>query len=413
MNLNNLLRLAKTRYSEDGLQALAKRSLLFGYRKSALPFVEPVINSNYEGLIINTPELKSNTPNTSLWQLEEALDNLLLNHIEDITPLQDESLEIRNYPSYVPNEPFVATRNDITVFGPHAMAVTSDGRVIAETINSTSDSKDGKVIRTMSESILSSPYYLGTALIRGTAPSADSSVSTASILYSRYNNFYHWTLEHLLKLRGIAHYEKMTEDSVTLVVPPNPPSFVIESLELLGYDEQYTEWNGNSLHVNRLVVPSYPELTPNTLGWLREQMFSSVDADPDAPDWVYISRQNDSVRRVANYGEVKSILDKYGVEPIRCEELSMREEVSLFRGVDGVVAPHGAGLTASVWCSNATIVELFNDVVKAPYYILADALDQEYTALSGQPVGDANKQRDLDIRVDIADLEQTLRELKT
>jgi capsular polysaccharide biosynthesis protein len=117
------------------------------------------------------------------------------------------------------------------------------------------------------------------------------------------------------------------------------------------------------------------------------------------------------MRRVTNYTEVEAVLEKYGVQPILCEELTLEEEIQLFSNVDGMIGPHGAGLTAAVWASDAHLVEIFNDTVKAPYYVLAWVLGHNYTALSADPVIEVGAQRNQNVDVDIDKLKLVLEDI--
>lgn len=410
MNPSSLLRKAKTRYDEDGMRVLAKNTIQFGYRNSFSPIVAGHVNKKYPQIINNYSELKESVAEDSIWMLSDDIAHLQSDNIEGIKPLKNNSnVEFNDYPDFVPNDPYVAEIENIAIVGPDAVALNNDGKVIAETINSTSGSHNGRVSRAITSAVVDSPYHVGVSLLNGSSPSPATSVQHASILHSRWNNYYHWTLEHLLKLRGVSHYESKTGNDVVLIIPPNPPSFILESLQLLGYDEsEYIEWNNNPIQVDNLVVPSFPELTPKTIEWLRTSMLESVDTRDTRTDWVYISRQNEDIRRIKNYDEVESVLDDYDITTVFCEELSMEEEIRLFSSIKGIIGAHGAGLTAMVWGTDIEVIEIFNDVIKRPYYILADVLGHNYDALSGQSVGNASQKRNRNIIVDADELEEKL-----
>jgi hypothetical protein len=80
----------------------------------------------------------------------------------------------------------------------------------------------------------------------------------------------------------------------------------------------------------------------------------------------------------------------------------------LFSGVDGIIGPHGAGLTGMIWGSDIRVVEVFNNVVKGPYYVLAHVLGHDYTALSATPVGSAYSERERGIQIDLGELQEEL-----
>jgi hypothetical protein len=53
-------------------------------------------------------------------------------------------------------------------------------------------------------------------------------------------------------------------------------------------------------------------------------------------------------------------------------------------------------------------VELFGEVVDAPFFIIADVLGHEYTALSGKQADSEEIDRDANFEVDIEELATTL-----
>lgn len=143
------------------------------------------------------------------------------------------------------------------------------------------------------------------------------------------------------------------------------------------------------LSVDQLVVPSFPDLTLNTIEWMRNEITKNIELlDSEVtPDQIYLSRQNVNTRRVVNYAEIEAVLEKYGVQPVIPEYFSQKEQIRLFSTADGVVGPHGVGLTGTVWGSNLCFLEIFNNSIQPPYYVLAHILDHHYSALSPSPTG--------------------------
>jgi capsular polysaccharide biosynthesis protein len=156
------------------------------------------------------------------------------------------------------------------------------------------------------------------------------------------------------------------------------------------------------------VVPSFPELTPKAVGWLRENVFSAVDLGSDSTGWLYVSRQRANGRSVVNYLELKEFLEEREISVVYCEDLSLREQVELFRTADGIIAPHGAGLTNMVWGDNLHVVEIFNEVVQPSYNILAELMGHKYTSIVGTPVDSQFDKRNTNIKLDIDELDSIL-----
>lgn len=400
-------------YRENGLVALAQA--VFNVADfSQWPILAQVIHPRYNKIVIESEELREKY-SSEYWELDEDLDGLHPNLNEQIAPLQqNQSLGFNYWPRFSFKQPFVAEVPEVTIVGPDAIAITNDGRCLLDTHNSITLTPNRRLGGAIKKAILNSPVRIGTTLVKGIRPESIQRESVASVLHNYWgDNYYHWTLEELLKLRGISQYECRTGQDVMLIVPSNPPDYVTESLRLLGYKNgDYIEWDQEVLHVDRLIVPSFPDPTPRRIAWLRGRMSSELNVNrsdtESSPNWVYVSRQNAMLRRVANYSEVESVLNEYGVQPVKCENLTLEEEIRLFRDVEGIIGPHGAGLTAAIWGTNIHLVEIFNGVIKAPYYVIAHALGYNYTALSGEPVGDFEKRRDRDIRIDVDEFERFL-----
>ncbi|EMA58378.1 glycosyltransferase family 61 protein [Halorubrum lipolyticum] len=401
MKNQSILRDIRRHYQKNGARSLVRST--FNHPVFAdWPVVGHAINSAYPRYLVTSDELKSEYC-TTYEELAEDLDGLHYGLNEEIAPLQDDpSLEYNYYPRFSFEQPFVASVPDVTVAGEFPIAIADDGKVLVDTLNSFTDGAGWRTGGAIKQAISGSPITVGTALLRGRAPTSKRAIPVAAIVNGYWGNFYHWTLEELLKLRGIKQYERRTGRDVPLLIPSDPKSYVTESLRLLGYDDaDYIEWDGEPLHVDRLIVPSFPDPTPLAMEWLRNEATDGLDlSDDTGPDWVYVSRQNADTRRVANYAEIQPVLEEYGIEPVECETLSLDEQIRLFSSVEGIVGPHGAGLTGLVWSSDLDVVEIFNNVVKGPYYVLAHVLGHDYTALSGEPVGDIPNGRERDIRVD-------------
>jgi len=367
--------------------------------------IKRYLANRYEELVLDSEELKHRAER--LWVFDGDTSQLGPELAEELAPLREEdSITYSFSPSYLFKEPFVCELRDVTVAGSYATAQTLDGKFVADTISFDpydeaydSNRMNGAIEKTIRAT---DPFLFKT--LRGTPPQAADSVDVAVVLHRPSNNYYHWMLEHCLKLRGVERYEAETGNEVTLILPSNRPGYVDESLDLLGFgDNPVVEWDNTPLSINQFVVPSFPEPTPDTLQWLRTRMWENVNLDDSDTGWLYVSRQNTTRgRRVVNFEEVRPVLDKYGVEPVCCEELSLQEEIQLFSSAEGIIGPHGAGLTAMVWAENTRVIELFNGFVTMPYYVLSHLLDHEYAAISGEPHNDVQgrKRRDFDLIAD-------------
>jgi capsular polysaccharide biosynthesis protein len=248
------------------------------------------------------------------------------------------------------------------------------------------------------------------ALLRTGRPSTESIPSLTGTVVPfcpRYPNYYHWMIETVPKLRYVEEYERVTDDNVTLLVPDDAPSFVDETLNLLGCPASKIERATASVYqVNDLLVPAFPEPRADDYRWIRDRVLdSSPSRATDPRDHnVYISRSNAIERRVVNEPEVVSMLREYDFESYKLEEQSLATNARLFAEADVVVAPHGAGLTDIIFAEDCAVVELFGSKVKQPYEYVAEALGLEYESLVCEA-------QSTDIVVDVETLEAIVRDL--
>jgi len=102
------------------------------------------------------------------------------------------------------------------------------------------------------------------------------------------------------------------------------------------------------------------------------------DKDKDQEDArlrLYVSRGSNGSRGVRNDEAVIEFLSGWDFSVIRCEELTVAEQASLFRRADVVLGPHGAGFTNAVFCRPGTkIIELYNHWAAPCFWFVSEFL---------------------------------------
>jgi capsular polysaccharide biosynthesis protein len=68
-----------------------------------------------------------------------------------------------------------------------------------------------------------------------------------------------------------------------------------------------------------------------------------------------------ATRQVANEEAVMALLKPHGFAAIRSEQLSLSEQIALFREATHIVAPHGASLTNLLHMRQGSVLELFQE----------------------------------------------------
>lgn len=357
------------------------------------------IANRYSGLVHGSKELRSIA--NQVWELNDNVEGLNSSLAEDLAPGGDE-INIRKTQNFIFRQPFVCEIDQVSLVSPYAVGKAKD-KYIEEMLNKPIYHDDlHSYVRKV---------YLSELTQRRISSRAQSTVEleTAAVIHQLKDakDFYHVIMDYMLKLRGVEKYEKETDKEVTLIVSKEIPDYAKEAIEILGFgNNPIVEWEGGRVEVDNLVVPSWPEPTPGNLQWLKSRVDSSISQSSKNDGWVYISRQRASRgRKVSNFNELQPILDEYGVEVVYCEDLSLEAQVKLFRSSEGIIGPHGAGLTGMIWADNSSVLELFNGMVIMPFYVLADLLGHNYTALIGTDVQKQarRKRRDRDMIIDPAE----------
>lgn len=305
------------------------------------------------------------------------------------------------------SQPFVCELTDVELVGPQAVAITRQNEYVFE------------------ESLGSFHLLLRSlfaAIRTGVIPRRRSSrshpdVGTAVSLVGPWcRGYYHWFSDYLLRLEGVEHYAEETGTRPTLVVPPDPPEWMLSSLELAGFgDYDRLEWTGSRATIGSLVVPSLRRETdltqppvgyvfsPRAYQWLGRRIRSNVETDGE-PTKVFISREKAAERHVVNQDQLMDVLGDRGFEKYVLEDLPFREQVRLFANADAIVAPNGAGLINMIFGEDPDVVTLFGAYVNACYPNLADTLGFGSAIVRCEP-------RALDMRVDPSKVTDALDQL--
>ncbi|OCR00908.1 hypothetical protein BCD67_24450 [Oscillatoriales cyanobacterium USR001] len=185
------------------------------------------------------------------------------------------------------------------------------------------------------------------------------------------NVYFHWMVDvlpriELLRLSGI-DFDKID----WFLVNNSQQPFQQETLKALGVPKNKILASDNHPHIQakQLIVPSFP----GYLGWpplwvidfLRREFLTGITPLSSYPERIYISRNKARYRRVLNEEKVIEELSKFGFVRILLESLPLSEQIALFFHAKVIVAPHGSGLTNTIFCQTGTkVIELVS-----PHYI--------------------------------------------
>lgn len=309
-------------------------------------------------------------------------------------------------PSNAETDRFVAMVPDGHVFAGSGAVFTTQGELVVDSLAAPTSSSEYTTIPLIEHLFRDGPRF--TANILGgdvrSFDAVDSSTDVLCPLIPRYRNYYHWTVETLPKLRLLDRFRRETGREPTLLLPDDPPSWMLESFSLLGGDEFSVRYAKNPVYLaESVLVHSFIDtVSPEEHQWFKRQTAHlRDDSGIDQSRRVYVSRASARERRVNNYTALLDVLAAYGFETYRLEELSVAEQVQLFANAEVVVGPHGAGLSNLIYSEDVTVVELFGDNLKQNFSRIAETAGFEYHCLRGRQDGP-------DIDVDVSRLSETL-----
>jgi len=305
---------------------------------------------------------------------------------------------IKSY-QYEYRSDFVCEIENVGLLGPKGLGVDRRGNIIEDTIQMPGHNR---LSRALEEAVYHEPLLSLNMLRGGYEKSCQlERVGTASTLFSSWSNYYHWILEHLVKIRAIEYYYEDRKIKPKIIIPDNPSSFITETLDLIGYDKSLRiSWSSPAMWVERLVLPTYPEANADNLTWLRSRMKRSIPerVDTSISEYVYISRSQAPKRRIINEEYLAGELSKLGFDIVIAEDFSVAEQISMFSSAKVIVGPHGAGLTNMIWADNASIVEIHGRCIMDHYSVLANNLQHKYIPIRGKTKKNG---KNSDIYVDI------------
>jgi hypothetical protein len=225
-------------------------------------------------------------------------------------------------------------------------------------------------------------------------------------------NYFHWTLEGLTRLYFLQLYKDITSQSPKLLIDPQAPQWMKDSLTLLGYAaEDIIEWDATYARADCVLVASTPTVngqrSPSAVRWVKTKILQSLGEKMSRVNspYIYISRRNSKRRRIINEEALLELFTKYDIQAFELENLSFSEQVHLFSQASLIIGPHGAGFSNAIYSDKATLIEFFEqNYINPCFYRMAQALDLNYYYLVGETVQS-------DILMDIGEVDKLLSKL--
>lgn len=305
--------------------------------------------------------------------------------------------------------PFVVEVENATVIGPSALVV-ADGRILLESILGSYE----RLIDSSAEALLAGQLPFETQF-QHVEERYDTPLF--SLVGPWVTDYYHWLTDYLVQVFALETYREQTGIDPKVLIPKDPPNWLLDSLSLVGIDlDRTVEWSEKRIHCSRLAIGSQRHHTASTsdgyihspaaMARLGNRIREEVEAGTDAVSHskrLYVSRADAQDRRVRNEEELLTLLEDYGFERIVPGEHTFAEQVRRFSDAEVILGPHGAGLTNIIFSTETTLVELFGSYRNACFFALASGIGHDYVSVTCRQTGS-------DMVADVSKIETFIRE---
>lgn len=221
------------------------------------------------------------------------------------------------------------------------------------------------------------------------------------------NNYAHWLFDSLPRLS--AHVCPMTNPK--LLLGKNPPAFQIQSLDLLGWqNEDLISPEIELVRCRRLAVHMASQVSgvphPQCIQSIRQRLIEAARGNNSSAGnrRLYISRQKNR-RRIVNHSEIEPVLREFGFEEVFCEKISFADQVQMFSESEAIFGPHGAGTINAMFApEGAALIEAYNPQVwDHAAHRVASICGLRHFHLFGE-----NASQEFDLKLNPRTLERTL-----
>ena len=212
--------------------------------------------------------------------------------------------------------------------------------------------------------------------------------TTASLLFSKSDNIYHWVFDVLARIR---FYEPIIDQLDYVLISDNVPDNFISLLPLfnISIDKIIKVKANQKLHIKYLysstLTGSEGRSSLKDIQYLTKKLNPTVAGNGNQK--FYLKRGNAAQRNISNEKEIIEILEKMDFTILDPGLLSFKEQMETFKDADFVISFHGAALFNLLFVpKNCKVLELFSsDYFRTDcYYNLSSLRKLNYWYLVGE-----------------------------
>lgn len=228
--------------------------------------------------------------------------------------------------------------------------------------------------------------------------------------------YHHWLAEVAPKF---IVFEKLLR-SGKILMPADRPPFISEFLEMFEFDNVVDISDNTYVKTLNIVTNPYSgHFDLKHITMLRDAILSRTNkTGANGTRKIYVTRKNARARKVVNETEVVKLLDGLGFELVELENVSFRDQVSMFAECGNFISIHGGALTNAIFMpTGGNVFELYPKFenrereLNACYERLSTTLGHQHRFVfcDRKIVGKKRALQVDDIMVDLPELETVVR----
>ena len=203
------------------------------------------------------------------------------------------------------------------------------------------------------------------------------------------HNYYHWCVDILPKLEVLHQAGQKLEEIDHILLRDVNQKFHTLSFESTGINTskiRLTEKKSwyrceRLIHVElkNFVGMQMHEFVPQYL-----RKLNLIEKNDKCGRNIFVARSRNDARPIVNEAQLTALLDKFNIEKVYMDDLSLVDQARLFNSANCVVSTHGAALTNLAYCEKGTtVVELFGAHVYSFFYGLSNLCSLRYIPVMG------------------------------
>lgn len=314
-------------------------------------------------------------------------------------------------------EMFVAELDDAILIGPYGIPITPGGRIVLEPFGKLSMLYSALKYTYPKFPVFRIFFVIFSIRFKFFRPS--SQIGNCIHMIARHGrsfqepNYAHWVLENLPQLRLLEELGEFKNEA-SFLIRANSPRWIYQTLEFLDVESNcILEHHEPAVRVRRLFIPRLcffhsngSEADPVGRKWVSRKMrgkLVSANFSSRVNKKIFLSRPNQSVRRLVNRTEVAESLSDIGYYEFLPEQVGLEEQISIFNNAEVIVGVAGAGLANAIHCNtNAVLVVIENEnSVFDCWFMVAAELGLKFRYFPGSEVSISGKGVNADLMVDI------------